>query len=117
MDNLQDAFEQNNSSFWFIYHNMLNTLIGQYCNVVGYPVIKEYKALALFTDKKRRDKYLLRDFPDTVFKQWVTKAILAEDKPQAMQLYRKLTNHVLNRMSGFAIDGWKIRSPLDDSCK
>ncbi len=28
-----------------------------------------------------------------------------------MREYQKLANHVVNKMGGFDIDGWKIRSP------
>lgn len=112
LDNLQDAFEVEAPHFWFIYHNMLNKLLQQYCKFIRYPIIKEHKALEIFTEKKMRDKYLLPDFPDKLFQDLIKKALVENDKKQALQLYEKLTDHVLKKMSGFEIDGWKVRSPV-----
>ena len=112
LDNLQDAFEGEAPDFWFIYHNMLNELLRQYCNFIGYPAIQAYRALEVFTDKKTRDKYLLPVFPDKSFQALIERALVETEKEQALRLYEKLTHHVLNEMSGFEIDGWKVRSPL-----
>ncbi|BCX14378.1 MAG: hypothetical protein KatS3mg088_061 [Patescibacteria group bacterium] len=112
LDNLQDAYEEEAPHFWFIYHNMLNKLIQQYCKFVRYPIIKEHKALEIFTEKKVRDKYLLPVFPDKLFQDMIKKALIENDKKQALKLYERLTNHVLEKMSGFGVDGWKVRSPV-----
>lgn len=112
MDNLQDAFWEDASHFWFIYHHMLNKLLQHYCKFIGYPIIKEHKSLGIFTEKKMRDKYLLPDFPDKWFQNFIKKALVENDKKQALRIYEKLTGHVLKKMSGFEIDGWKVRSPV-----
>jgi hypothetical protein len=56
LDNLQGAYEEV-PHFWFTYHNMLSKMIQKYCKFVRYPIIKEHKALEIFTKKKVRDKY------------------------------------------------------------
>jgi hypothetical protein len=112
LDNLQDAAEQDAPHFWFIYHNLLNDLLGHYCRFSGYPEIKTYQALKIFSDQTTRDKYLLPVFPDEHFQGMMEQALVESDQPQALRLYERLTQHVLERMSGFEIDGWKVRSPV-----
>lgn len=38
-------------------------------------------------------------------------AINIKDKYKMIKEYQQLTNHVLDTMGGFNIDGWKITSP------
>jgi hypothetical protein len=42
----------------------------------------------------------------------IKKALIENDKKQALKLYERLTNHVFEKMSGFGVDGWKVRSPV-----
>lgn len=112
LDNLQDAYEGEAPNFWFIYHNLLNALIQQYCNFLGYPAIKEIRALDIFTDQTTRDKYLLPVFSDESFQDLIKLALVETEKNRALQLYEQLTDHVLDKMSGFEIDGWKVRTPV-----
>lgn len=112
LDNLQDAAGQDAPHFWFVYHNLLADLLRQYCKVTGYPVIVPHKALQILTDEGTRAKYLLPPFPDETFRDLMALALVISGRDEALQLYEKLTQHVLNKMSGFEIDGWKLRSPL-----
>jgi len=57
-------------------------------------------------------KYLLQDFPDRQFVDLIKKALIESNKEQALHLYEKISNHVLAKMGGFKIDGWKLRSPV-----
>ena len=57
-----------------------------------------------------RGKYLLPDFPDKLFQDLIKKSLVENGKKQALQLYEKLTDHVLKKMSGFEINGWKVRN-------
>ncbi len=36
-------------------------------------------------------------------------------KLELMKSYEQLTQYVLNKMGGFEIDGWKIKSPVEPS--
>jgi hypothetical protein len=41
------------------------------------------------------------------------KAILLEDRKKMLDGYRGLTEHALEEMGGFTIDGWKVTSGLE----
>jgi len=112
LDNLQDSFDKKDASFWFVYHNFIAGLIQHYCKFVGYPAIKDYRALDIFTKEKTRKKYLLPEFPDKVFSNLIVKAFIANDKDVAMLIYKKISQHLLKQMGGFNINGWKIKSPV-----
>jgi hypothetical protein len=112
LDNLQDTADQDAPHFWFAYHNLLNELLRQYCRFTGYPEIKSYQALDILTKQMTRDKYLLPVFPDENFQGMMEQALVESDQAEALRLYERLTQHVLERMSGFEIDGWKVRSPV-----
>ncbi len=112
LDNLGDNFDKKDVNFWFVYHNFIAGLLQHYCKFVGYPAIKDYKALDIFTKEKVRKKYLLSEFPDKAFLSLIVKAITANDKDKAMLMYKKISNHILKQMGGFNINGWKIKSPV-----
>lgn len=113
LDNLEDAFEGEKKHFMFIFHNSLNTLIQFYCKYLGYPVIKFNKSLEILTDQNVRKKYLLKEFPDSKFNELCTQALCVDKPEKAFELYKELTKHVLDKIGGFEINGWKLRSPLD----
>jgi hypothetical protein len=52
------------------------------------------------------------NFHDEEFVKMFVKAINIKDKSQMIKEYQKLTNHILDKMGGFNIDGWKIKSLL-----
>ena len=112
LDNLQDCLDKKDANFWFVYHNFIAGLIQYYCKFVGYPAIKDYKALDIFTKEKTRKKYLLPEFPDKVFSGLIIKAFAANDKNKAILIYKKTSDHLLKQMGGFNINGWKIKSPV-----
>jgi hypothetical protein len=33
-----------------------------------------------------------------------------------MEFYEQLSRYVLNQMGGFEIDGWKLRSSIEENC-
>ena len=42
------------------------------------------------------------------------KALIETDKQRMMEVYEELVNHVMNQMGNFEIDGWKIKSPVEE---
>ena len=62
---------------------------------------------------KDKIKYRLSDFPDKVFLEKYVKAISLKDKVEMMKEYKQITKYVLNKMGGFNINGWKLKSPVE----
>ena len=111
LDNLEEIFEGNGKDFFFIFYNYLNDLFEIYAKFLQFDSLPVHKLRRFLVDEKNKKKYLVSNFPDEEFVKMFVKAINLKDKPKMMKAYQKLTNHVLSKMSGFNIDGWKIRSP------
>lgn len=70
-----------------------------------------HKAKRLLIDEKDKKKYHIRSFPDQEFVKIFVPMMKMQNKATMIKGYKKLTNHVLKKMGGFNIDGWKIKSP------
>ncbi len=112
-DNLQDAFESNAEDFSFVYHISLSNLFTIYCDFVGYPNHAFRNILSILRDENKRRKYLLADFPDQGFSSMFVQAITEQPASAQAQIFSKISKYVLNKMGGFEIDGWYLKSPLD----
>ncbi len=85
-------------------------MIVSYCKFIGYPIIKDHKSLDILDDPDVRKKYLLRDFPDAIFVRLAKTALVETDKEKALRVYDNLTVHIQDKMGGFQIDGWRLKS-------
>lgn len=112
-DNLEEVYESNNEEFYFVYYNFLNDLFESYSKYLRFDGVNVNKIRRFLTDNKDKTKYKMPDFPDSNFVSMFVDAIKLKDKKEMMGSYHKLTDYVLNKMSGFNIDGWKIRSPVE----
>jgi hypothetical protein len=113
MDNLKDCFEQQRADFNFTYHNSLFRLVTAYCTFLKLENVPYYQIHSYLSKSAYLDKYLKQSFPDEQFKQTFLNAIQEVDRNKMMERYEQLSQHVLNQMGGFEIDGWKLRSPID----
>lgn len=112
-DNLEEVYGRKTSDFKFVYYNFLNKIFETYSEFIKFVKIGENKTYRFLTDKKDQKKYLISEFPDKKFKKMFIKAIEEEKDKRKLEIFKKLTKHVQNKMGGFNIDGWKIRSPVD----
>ena len=110
-DNLEEVFEAEGKEFFFVFYNNLNELFEIYAKFLQFDSIPVYKLRRFLVDEKNKKKYHVSNFPDEKFVKMFIKAINIKDKSKMMKEYQKLTNHVLDKMGGFNIDGWKIKSP------
>ena len=111
-DNLEEIFEAKGKEFYLIYFVHLYRLYEYYAEVLRFDSIQVHKLRKFLINHKEKKKYRIPDFADKTFVRSFVKAINLKKKPNMMKAYRELTNHVLDQMGGFNIDGWKIRSPL-----
>lgn len=111
-DNVADCFEQQRPDFRFTYYNALQTLFKEYALFLGQEDIPTDQVYAYLTDPLFLQKYVKTAFPDETFAQLFVRAVVSDDKQMMMTTYTELTEHVLHKMGGFDIDGWKIRTPV-----
>lgn len=109
-DNLEEVYDCDSGEFYFVYYNYLNELFKDYCNSLRYIDIPANKLRRFLVNDSDKKKYNVPDFPDKNFLEIFIKAISIKDKTEMMAEYTKITNYVLNKMGGFDIDGWKLRS-------
>lgn len=112
-DNLNDCYEQNRSDFQFVYYNSLKILFEQYSRYLRIELIPFYQILKYLSDSRFMDKYLTKPFPDEWFCNKFISSLKANENDKKITLFNELTNHVLEKMGGFNIDGWRIRSSVD----
>ncbi|MGE7929082.1 nucleotidyltransferase domain-containing protein [Lysinibacillus xylanilyticus] len=114
LDNLKDCFEQKRVDFAFVYFNSLAKLFSEYCQFLRLESIPYNQVHSYLVDPVYVKKYLKSVFPDSIFKEMFLKALQEADKQKMMETYEDLVNHVFNQMGGFKIDGWKIKSPVEE---
>ncbi len=114
LDNLKDCYEQERKDFTFTYYNELANLFMEYCHFLNLERIPSYQICAYLEDPLYLQKYCKPAFPDDDFKKTFMKAMQEDNAQKMMEVYEALVNYVLNKMGGFRIDGWHIKSPIDD---
>ena len=111
LDNLEEVFEADGKEFFFVFYNDLNDLFETYAKFLQFDSIPVHKLRRFLVDEKDKKKYHVSNFPDEEFVKMFVNAINLKDKSKMLKEYQKLTNHILDKMGGFNIDGWKIKSP------
>lgn len=111
MDNLEEIYDARAKDFPFVYHVQLNSLFEQYSKFVGFESIPPNKLRRFLVNKGDQKKYKISRFPDSKFVKMYLDALCLEDESEMINAYRQLTAHVLRRMGGFNINGWKLRTP------
>ncbi|TYR74053.1 hypothetical protein FZC79_16515 [Rossellomorea vietnamensis] len=114
LDNLQDMHEKEEKGITFAYHNSLNLLFDQYCRYLSVEQIPYYQIGAYLSDKRYLKKYLKPPFPDEEFSRLFKMAMNLSETEQMADMYEKLSEYVLSQMGGFSIDGWQMRSPIEN---
>jgi predicted nucleotidyltransferase len=112
-DNLEEVYARKTPDFNFVYYNFLYTLFDFYCKFLKYNEINANKVFRFLTDKKDQAKYKLPNFPDEVFRKRFVKAMTLKNSKEMLNEFKGLVKYVQNKMGGFNIDGWKMKSPVD----
>lgn len=108
-DNLEEVFEANAEEFYFVFYVQLKELFDVYTAFLRFDSMPAHQLKRLLVNKKEKEKYHIADFPDEAFARMYVNAIRVKDRARMMKAYQKLTKHVLEKMGGFNIDGWKVR--------
>ncbi len=113
LDNLKDNYGKNRSDFYYIYYNALRKIYEVYAAYLRVPVNSPDRTLSLLADGVALKKYLQSAFPDRIFVNLFIDSIKIDKRDAMLKNFERISAHVFYAMGGFAIDGWKIRSPVD----
>ena len=113
LDNTIDNSKKNSIDFYFIYYFTLKKIYNTYTKHLQYPFTSVDKTYMTLKSKEARTKYLMKDFPDKKFIKLFTNAIKKSRKSIMLNNLKLLTKHVHNKMGGFKINGWKLRTSVD----
>ena len=106
LDSLKDAEEREDPSYSYLYHLTLREALESYARFLGTEIPPASKVYRLFSDEAFRKAYLFPDFPDNEFVSLFLRA-MREVRTENVEA---LISHVLGKMGGFSIDGWKLRT-------
>jgi hypothetical protein len=109
LDGLKDLENQKSSAFDLCYFLLVEETLrvySRYLCVEAAPASKLYKYL---TDKDFQTKYKIAVFSDAIFVDLLKECLDNKSFP----VIEKMATYVLEKMGGFEIDGWKLRTPIE----
>ena len=115
LDGLRDLHDHGSKGFEFLYYHTLKRTFDGYAKFlrVEPPSTNESKMVKILEDADFRRQYKIREFPDRIFVRLFLRCLEKKTDAERMDSIDMLAKHVLNKMGGFDIDGWKLRSKLD----
>ena len=108
-DDLQELYEHNRTSFPYVYHLNLNKVLTLYARFLGAELTAPSKQEVLFSSPEFRTRYVIPDFPDSIFAGLFLECVSAQEHAEMYHSFAQLTEHALTAMGGFYIDGWRSR--------
>lgn len=108
LDSLKDAGERSDPSFGYLYHLALSRALEVYSKFLGIETPPASKVCRLFRDGRFRDAYMFEEYPD---REFVVLFLNALKETNAENLERVI-ERVLEKMGGFSIDGWRLRTKV-----
>lgn len=113
LDNLYKLYYSKSKDFEHHYHFTLRYIITSYAKFLRIEVPHPAKTYKTLTNKEYRKQYFMEDFKDEKFVRLYINCLNAKSTKQKMKAIEDLVRHVLEKMGGFEINGFKIRSKLD----
>lgn len=111
-EEIEEAYETNSPYFNYLYYSYLDILLEGYSRFLKIILPAKYKVYKFLKDKEYRQNYNINDFPDEKFKSKFLECIEEQDKERRYRLILEQKNYVLERIGGFEINGWSLRSPI-----
>lgn len=110
-DGLEDSYNTKQPSFEHSYHLFLQNLLMKYAKFAGAEITAYSKLYKYFASEDFRSRYQIKPFPDSEFADQFQQALVCKVEADMYGLAKTLTQHVLEKMGDFNIDGWKLRTP------
>ena len=111
LDGLLDLYEENSPGFYYQYRMHINKLLEVYSIYKRAEFLTSIKTYKYFTDPSFAKKYKIASFPDKVFSKYIISCLEAPNGKEKIKRAKKITQYVHNKMGGFNIDGWKLKTP------
>lgn len=113
MIELKEALKEQRPDFNIIYYELLKHIYIDYCEYEGIPTYQESKIYKILTDEEYRKKSHIFKVPDNKFIKLYLNCYEIE-KPNVMyNNIKKLLDYYYERIGGFNIRQFKIRTELD----
>lgn len=110
-DGLEDSYNTQQPSFEHSYHLFLQNLLMKYAKFIGAEIVSHTKLYRYLTSEDFRLRYRIESFLDNEFAVQFLQALECNVKDDMYTAVKTLTQYVLDKMGGFSIDGWKLRTP------
>ncbi len=108
LDNLEELHHSRSRNFALMYNWQLARLAAIYARYLRMEMPPASRLYRYLSDGEFRKKYKIPLFPDKKFAAMARNCMERSD----FTAIEKLTRHVLQKMGGFEIDGWKLNTPL-----
>jgi len=112
LDNLMDCYDNSCEVFNFLYYTALNKVFEVYARFLRMELIPREKILKFLEDKRFRNQYKFKPFPDKTFCKLFKNCLKARRDDEKMVLIKRLTRHVLRKMSGFNINDFVLKTKV-----
>ncbi|HLC70226.1 MAG TPA: nucleotidyltransferase domain-containing protein [Patescibacteria group bacterium] len=109
LDNLKGLYLEKSPNFTFFYYLVLGNIIKSYAKFLGLELPPLSKIFRYLNDQKFPKKYSIQPLKDKQFIKLVDSCLLGS----GLVTIEKLAAYVLNKMGGFIINGWKIRTKAE----
>jgi len=107
LDNLVDLARAESPLHGHAYHHLLDSVLDAYRRLLGCEVSHLSKLWRFFCEPEFRRRQAYPEFPDQAF----ARLFLACVRTMRQSAIERLVEHVHERMGGFHVDGWKLRTP------
>ncbi len=108
LDNLVELARARSPIYDHAYHDLLHHVLDTYHRFLRCEVSATSKLWRFFREKDFRRRQAYPEFPDQDF----VKLFIACIRNVRQPAIERLVEHVLGRMGGFCVDGWKLRTPV-----
>jgi len=112
VDELHSVFERDAINFDLVYFNTLADILKMYSEFLRVEVPGLSKIDRFILDEEFRKEYLYDDFPDQDFIKIFLKCLENKEKKKKLENVEGLCKHIFEKIGGFEIDGWKIRTKV-----
>lgn len=111
-DNLASLYDSEDLGFDAYYYTFLSKTYESYCVWSGEEIIPLNKLTRYVSNPDYRRAYLFDAPKDIQFYAKLLECLKAADRKVKFNQATLLSNYVLNKMEGFEIDGWHLRSDI-----
>ncbi len=116
-DEVQQSRQEGTGAFDFACSVYLQQLAANYFRFLRVPQPAVYKLVRYCRDQAYRDRLPIPGLPDSVFMEKFLECLDQQDPRQKFRQVDALRAYVVERLGGFQIDGWALRTPRTDKAE